>query len=53
MNGILAQLGSTRNKSNKKGGCGKANKFNTIIYYSFICNFVEHKIYGYFHKDIT
>jgi hypothetical protein len=38
MNGVLAQLGGTRNKSNNKGGRGEANKSGSIIYRCFICN---------------
>ncbi len=45
--------GSTTNKSDNKGSCGKVNKCGSIIYCYFICNFVEHKIYDYPHKDAT
>jgi hypothetical protein len=53
MNGILAQPSGTWNKFDNKGGHRKANKSSSIIYYCFICNFIEHKIYDYLHKDIT
>ncbi len=54
MNGVLAKpCGSIGNKSSSKVGHGKANKYNSIIYYCYICKFVEHKIYDYFHKDAT
>ncbi len=54
MNGVLAQIGdNTWNKSGNKGGCGKTNKYGSIIYRCFICNFIEHKIYDYFHKDVA
>lgn len=29
------------------------NKSNSIIYYCFICNFVEHKVYNCPHKDMV
>lgn len=50
MNGISTQPGGIGNKSNNKGGCKKTNKFGSIIYRCFICNFVEHKIYDFLHK---
>ncbi len=52
VNGISTQTnGSTGNKSSNKKGCGKANKYGSIIYHCFICNSVEHKIYDYPCKD--
>ncbi len=52
MNGVLAQIGGgIRNKYGNKRGRGEANKSSSIIYHCFICNFVEHKIYDYFHKN--
>ncbi len=54
MNGVLAQInGGTRNKFGNKGGQGNANKFGSIVYCCFICNFIEHKIYNYPHKDVA
>jgi hypothetical protein len=54
MNGILAQTnGGIGNKSDNKRGCGKTNKFSSIIYQCFICNSIEHKIYNFFHKDVA
>ncbi len=29
------------------------NKFGSIIYHCFICNFFEHKIYDCLHKDVS
>lgn len=53
MNGVSAQIGgSSRNKFGNKRGCGKINKYGSIIYCCFICNCVEHKIYDYPHKDV-
>jgi hypothetical protein len=51
VNGILVQPSGTRKKSNNKGGHKEVNKSSSIIYHYFICNFVEHKIYDYLHKD--
>ncbi len=54
MNGILAQIcDGIGNQSNNKRGCEETNKSNSILYHYFICNFVEHKIYYYLHKDVT
>ncbi len=54
MYGILAQIrGGMGNQSNNKGGCKETNKSSSILYHCFICNFVEHKIYDYPHKDVT
>ncbi len=51
MNGVLAQIsGGTRNKFDNKGHHGDVKKFDSIIYYCFIYNYVEHKIYDYPHK---
>ncbi len=53
MDGVLAQTnGGTRNKSDNKGGCREANKYGSIIYHYFICNFIEHKIYDYPRRDV-
>jgi hypothetical protein len=51
MNRVLAQLGGTGNKSDNKRGHREANKFGSIIYHCFICNFIENKIYECLHKD--
>jgi hypothetical protein len=54
MNGVLAQTnGGAGKKFNNKSRREKKNKFDSIIYHCFICNFVEHKIYNYPHKDIA
>ncbi len=37
--------------SNNKGGHEEPNKSSSIIYRCFICNSIEHKIYGYLYKD--
>ncbi len=51
MNGVLAQIsGGTINKFDNKGHHGDVKKFDSIIYYCFIYNYVEHKIYDYPHK---
>jgi hypothetical protein len=52
VNGVSTQLNGTRSKSNNKGGHEKVNKFGSIIYHCFICNFFEHKIYDCLHKDV-
>ncbi len=45
MNGVATQTnGGTRNKYDNKRGCGEANKFGSIIYRCFICNFIEHNL---------
>jgi hypothetical protein len=53
VNGILAQPGGAKNKSSNKANRKEVNKSSSIIYCCFICNFVEHKIYHYLHKNAT
>jgi hypothetical protein len=53
MNKVSTRLNSIGNKIVNKRGCGKANKFDSIIYHCFIYGFVEHKIYVRLHKDVT
>ncbi len=51
MNGVLAQLGGTWNKSNNKRGHEEVNKSDSIIYCYLIYNSIEHKICDYPNKD--
>jgi hypothetical protein len=54
MNGVSTQIsGGIGNKFGNKRGHGEANKSNSIIYWCFIYNFIEHKIYNCPHKDST
>ncbi len=54
VNGVLAKTnGGTRNKSSNRRGHKEANKYGLIIYRYFICNFIEHKVYDYLHKDVA
>jgi hypothetical protein len=54
VNGVLAQTsGGTKNKSNNKRGRREANKYGSIIYHYFICNFIEQNFYEYPHKDVA
>ncbi len=53
MNGVSTQPSGIGKKSNNKGGYRKVNKYDSIIYHCFICNFFEHKIYDCLHKDIS
>ncbi len=53
MNGVLAQPGDIGNKYDIKGNHGEVNKYGSIIYHCFICNFVKHKIYDYLYKDVA
>jgi len=54
VNGVTAQIGrGASNKFGNKRGHKKTNKSSSIIYYCFIYNYVEHKIYNYPHKDVA
>ncbi len=53
VNGVSAQPSDIGNKYSNKGDHKEVNKFGSIIYHCFICNFFKHKIYEYLYKNVT